>query len=357
MQARLVPRTEISQTMVWLTPVLAILLTLFFGAFLFIYLGFDPVRGLQTYFIEPVSTAYGVGELALKATPLALIALGLSLGFRANVWNIGAEGQFTVGAICGGGVALLFYDTNSWWLLPLMALAGIIGGMAYAFIPALLKTRFNANEILTSLMLTYLATLFLSYLVHGPWRDPDGLNFPESRMFSDSAALPILMEGTRFNVGAIVAIGVIAAVWLLLARGFIGYQIKVVGQAPKAAAFAGFDPRRVVWLTFGIGGGLAGLSGLFEVSGAIGQLHPSISSGYGFTAIIVAFLGRLHPIGIIAASLLIALSYLGGETAQISMGLPLAITGVFQGMLLFFLLGCDVLIRYRLRFSLAAMVR
>ena len=222
MLPRLVPRTEVSQAMVWLTPVLAIFLTLVFGAVLFAFLGFDPVRGLQTYFVEPLSTAYGVGELALKATPLALIALGLSLGFRANVWNIGAEGQFTVGAICGGGVALLFYDTDGWWLLPLMAIAGILGGMAYAVIPALLKTRFNANEILTSLMLTYVATLFLSYLVHGPWRDPDGLNFPESRMFSDSAALPVLMEGTRFNVGAIVAIAVIAAGWLLLSRGFIG---------------------------------------------------------------------------------------------------------------------------------------
>ncbi len=357
MLLRLEPRGEASRAMIWLTPVLSILLTLTFGAILFAALGFDPLRALAAYFIRPVSTLYGLGELALKATPLAMIGVGLALGFRANVWNIGAEGQFTMGAICGGGVALIFHDTEGFWVLPLMALAGIAGGMAYGAIPALLRTRFNANEILTSLMLTYVATLFLSYLVHGPWRDPKGLNFPETRMFNASAQLPGLLDGTRFNLGAIVALLVVAAGWLLLARGFIGYQIKVVGQAPKAAAFAGFDQNRIVWFSFLVGGGLAGLAGLIEVAGAIGQLHPRISPGYGFTAIIVAFLGRLHPVGILAAALMIALSYLGGEAAQIEMRLPLAITGVFQGVLLFFLLGTDVLIRYRVRFGRPATSR
>ena len=349
MLLRLEPRGEVSQAMVWLTPLLSILLTLVFGAILFAALGFDPLKALATYFIKPVSNLYGLGELAVKATPLAMIAIGLSLGFRANVWNIGAEGQFSIGAICGGGVALIFHDTDGFWVLPLMALAGTLGGMAYGAVPALLRTRFNANEILTSLMLTYVATLFLSYLVHGPWRDPQGLNFPETRMFGAAAQLPVLLEGTRLNVGALVALLVVAAGWLLLARGFIGYQIKVVGQAPKAAAFAGFDQKKIVWFSFLVGGGLAGLAGLFEVAGAIGQLHPRISPGYGFTAIIVAFVGRLHPAGILVAAVMIALSYLGGELAQIEMRLPLAITGVFQGVLLFFLLGTDVLIRYRIR--------
>ncbi len=350
MPFRLETRGEMSRRMVYLTPLLAVALTLVTGSVLFELLGFDAGEAMFTYFIAPLSTTYGLGELAVKATPLAIIATGLAMGFRANVWNIGAEGQFTLGAIAGGGLAIWAGEDAGYWVLPLMAVAGALGGLVWAAIPAWLRTRFNANEILTSLMLTYVALLLLSYLVHGPWRDPGGLNFPESAMFADAALLPILVEGTRLNIGVLFGLAIILGGWLMLSRSFIGFQIKVVGQAPKAARYAGFSDKRLIWLTFLLGGALAGIAGLFEVAGPIGQLHPSISPGYGFTAIIVAFLGRLHPVGILGAALLIALSYLGGESAQIGMGLPLAVTGVFQGMLLFFLLGTDVLIRYRLRF-------
>ncbi len=349
MPLRLEARGEMSRRMVYLTPLLAVALTLLTGSVLFELLGFDAGRALYTYFIQPVSTTYGLAELAIKATPLAIIATGLALGFRANVWNIGAEGQFTLGAIAGGGIAIWAGEDAGAWLLPLMAVVGALGGLGWAAIPAWLRTRFNANEILTSLMLTYVALLLLSYLVHGPWRDPGGLNFPESRIFADAVLLPILLEGTRLNAGVLIGLLVVLGGWLVLSRSFIGFQIKVVGQAPKAARFAGFSEKRIIWFTFLLGGALAGLAGLFEVAGPIGQLHPSVSPGYGFTAIIVAFLGRLHPLGILAAALLVALSYIGGEAAQIGMRLPLAVTGVFQGMLLFFLLGTDVLIRYRLR--------
>ena len=350
MLPRLEARGAVSTPMLYLTPVFAVGLTLVAGVILFAVLGFDPMRALVVYFIKPVSTVYGLSELAVKATPLALIALGLSLGFRANVWNIGAEGQLTIGAICGGAVALWFHDNQGFWVLPLMIIAGALGGMAWAAIPAWLRVRFNANEILTSLMLTYVATLLLSYLVHGPMRDPQGHNFPESRMFGDSALLPVIVDGTRLHFGAIIVIAAIVFGWVLVSRSFIGFQIKVVGQAPIAAGYAGFSERRLIWITFLFCGALAGLAGLFEVAGPIGQLNPIISPGYGFTAIIVAFLGRLHPVGVLLASLLIALSYIGGELAQIELRLPLAVTGVFQGMLLFFLLGTDVLIRYRFRF-------
>ncbi len=345
-------RGEMSRRMVYLTPLLAIALTLITGSVMFELLGFDAGEAMITYFITPLSTTYGLGELLVKATPLAIIATGLAMGFRANVWNIGAEGQFTLGAIAGGGVAIWAGADAGYWVLPVMIIAGGLGGLIWAAIPAFLRTRFNANEILTSLMLTYVALLLLSYLVHGPWRDPAGFNFPESAMFADAALLPILVEGTRLNIGALFGLAIILGGWLLLSRSFIGFQIKVVGQAPKAARYAGFSDKRLIWLTFLLGGTLAGIAGLFEVAGPIGQLHPSVSPGYGFTAIIVAFLGRLHPLGILGAALLIALSYLGGESAQIGMGLPLAVTGVFQGMLLFFLLGTDVLIRYRLRLRL-----
>ncbi|MBT3331585.1 MAG: ABC transporter permease [Rhodospirillaceae bacterium] len=348
---RLEARLGVSRTMVYATPVMALLLTMAFGSILFAALGQHPPAVLYAFFVQPISSAYGLAELTVKATPLVLCAIGLSFGFRANIWNIGAEGQLTLGAIAGGGVALWAGENAGPWVLPAMMLAGLLGGAAWAAIPAYLKTRFNANEILTSLMLTYVALLLLSYLVHGPWKDPQGYSFPQSRMFADSALLPLLTMGTRLHLGAPVALFVALAAWWVMARMFIGFQIKVVGLTPAAAGLAGFSVRRLTWITLLTGGALAGLAGLFEVAGPIGQLLPSISPGYGFTAIIVAFLGRLHPVGILLAGLLIALSYLGGETVQIELGLPLAVAGVFQGMLLFFLLATDVLVRYRIRWG------
>ena len=347
----LVKRSAPSRWMVVLSPILALLLTLIAGVVLFGLMGVDPLAALYAFFIEPLTSLYGWGELGVKATPLVLIGVALSIGFRAGVWNIGAEGQLTLGAICGGGIALLLYEVDGWFVLPLMIVSGILGGMAWAAVPAFLRTRFNANEILVSLMLTYVAALLLSMLVHGPWRDPDGFNFPESRVFSDSATLPLILSGSRLHLGWIFALLMVAATWIMMARTVIGFQVRVVGSAPAASRYAGFSVNRMVWFTLLLSGGAAGLAGLIEVAGPIGQLLPSISPGYGFTAIIVAFVGRLHPVGVLFAGLLMALSYLGGESAQISLNLPLAVTGVFQGMLLFFLLACDVLILNRIRWN------
>lgn len=338
--------------MVYLAPALAVALTLTGGALLFTVLGYDAGRALYTFFIQPITSVYGLTELAIKAAPLCLIAIGLAIGFRANVWNIGAEGQLTVGAICGGGVALAAWGAEGPWLLPAMLIAGALGGMAWAAVPAWLKVRFNANEILVSLMLTYVAGHLLTYLVYGPWSDPAGFGFPETRRFGEEGRLPILVDGTRLHMGTLLALAAVAAGWFLMARTLVGFQIKVIGLTPTAAGYAGFSQHRTIWLTLLLGGGMAGLAGVAEVAGPIGQLLPTISPGYGFTAIIVAFLGRLHPVGILFAALVMALSYLGGEAVQISMGLPLAVTGVFQGMLLFFLLACDVLVRYRFRLGL-----
>lgn len=335
----------------YMSPILALILTLLAGALLFRFMGVDVGLALYTFFIEPVSTPYGLAELGVKATPLVLIGVALSLGFRAGVWNIGAEGQLILGAICGGGVALAFYEQQGFYILPLVLLAGIAGGMFWAGIVAFLRTRFNANEILTSLMLTYVAGLLLSFLVHGPWKDPDGFSFPESRIFSDSAILPIIVDGTRLHFGAILALIVVVLAWGILARTLLGFQIKVMGDAPDAGTHAGFSQKKVIWMTLLMSGGAAGLAGVIEVAGPIGQLLPSISPGYGFTAIIVAYVGRLHPVGALFAGLLLALSYLGGESAQIELNLPLAVGGVFQGLLLFFLLACDVLIHYRPRLT------
>lgn len=345
---KLVKRPEPSRQMVLVSPLLALLLTLLAGIILFLFMGVSPTEALYAFFVEPLTSLYGWAELGVKATPLVLIAVTLSVGFRAGIWNIGAEGQLTLGGICGGAVALLFYEVESVWVIPLMVLAGIAGGMLWAAIPAFLRTRFNANEILTSLMLTYVAGLLLSLLVHGVMRDPDGYNFPESRLFSDSALLPIILEGTRLHVGWLMALAVVIAAWIMMARTLIGFEVKVLGQAPAAGRYAGFSQRNIIWFSLLLSGGAAGLAGMIEVSGPIGQVLPTISPGYGFTAIIVAFVGRLHPVGVLLAGLLLALSYLGGESAQISLNLPLAVTGVFQGMLLFFLLACDVLIHYQI---------
>ncbi len=349
MRVRLEPRGAHSGLWAAASPVLAIALTVIASAAIFALLGRAPGPALYTFLVAPLLSPTGVPELFVKAAPLILIGVGLALGFRANVWNIGAEGQFALGAACGGGLALAFPDAPAALLFPAMVVLGALGGMALAAVPAYLRTRFNANEILTSLMLSYVMQLALIYLVTGPWRDPQGYGFPQSALFSDSATAPILIEGTRVHLGVLVALLAAVGGWLLLDRSVFGYALRVLGEAPRAARFAGFREHRLVWMALLLSGGLSGLAGLFEVAGPIGQLLPKVSPGYGFTAIIVAFLGRLHPLGVVPAALVLALSYLGGDAAQIDLGLPSAVTGIFQGVLLFFLLACDVLILYRVR--------
>ena len=351
MRIALETRPQPSRVAVWLSPLLATLATLIAGFVVFKAFGKDPVAAFDAFFVAPVSTRYGLAELLLKATPLMLIATGLAIGYRANVWNIGAEGQLTLGAIAGGGVALAGGDAG--WpplvLLPAMLAAGALAGMLWAAIPAWLRTRFNANEILTSLMLVYVAALLLSWLVHGPWRDPEGYNFPQSRLFADAALLPNLVAETRLNAGFLIALGVVALAWVFVRTHIVGFEMRVAGLAPAAANYAGIDAHRTVWLGMLAGGACAGIAGVGEAAGPIGQLLPSMSPGYGFAAIIVAFVGRLHPVGIVLASLLMSLLYLGGESAQMNLALPSAVTGLFQGTLLFFLLAADVFVNYRVR--------
>ena len=332
-------------------PIIAIILTLITGSIIFSLMGFNPFFALHTFFISPISTTYGISELLVKATPLALIATGLAFCFKNNIYNIGAEGQLTMGAIFGGGIGIYFHDTNSFWLLPLMIIGGAIGGSLWGMIPALLKNKFNTNEILTSLMLVYVALLILDYLVVGPWRDPDGYSFPKSRSFSDSGRMPLLFDGLRIHVGLIITLILIFISWFVFAKTIFGFQLKVSGFSPLAARYAGFNQKTLIYLAFGICGAFAGIAGLAEVSGPIGLIYRDISPNYGFTAIIVAFLGRLHPLGIIFASLVIALTYLGAEDAQLFMQIPAAVGFLFQGLVLFYLLGADFLVKYKLEFK------
>src|SRR5436190_18194099 len=351
MQLALERRPERSFVMALASPLIAVALTLATGAALFALLGKPPVEALKIYFFDPLRDPWALQEIAVKATPLALIAVGLSLCYLANAWNIGAEGQFLVGAIVGGWLAVRTHGTDAgFWVLPAMLLLGALGGAAYALIPALLKVRFGASEILTSLMLVYVAELLLDYLVRGPWRDPKGFNFPTTAEFDSVAAMPTLMGGSRLHLGAIIALLVVIGATVMLGRTLRGFEIKLVGAAPRAARFAGFSDKWLTAVTFLISGALAGLAGIIEVTATVNHLQPNISPGYGFTAIIVAFLGRLNPVGILIAGLFLALTFIGGEQAQISLKVPLDLTKVFQGILLFYVLACDSLIVYRIRF-------
>ena len=342
-------RPQASRLWVYASPVLALVITVLIGVGLFVLLGKDPVRGLQVFFWEPLKSSYALGELALKATPLLLIALGLAVCFRSNVWNIGAEGQFVIGAVAAAGVALWAEPGTGRWIVGAILLAGVLGGMAWAGVTALLRDRFNANEILVSLMLVYVATLTLSYLVYGPWKDPAGFNFPQTRTFERVTQIPRLWSGSRVTIGLLLALAGAVLLWLFLFRTRAGFALQVGGLAPAAARYAGFSSRRALWLALLISGGTAGLAGALEVAGPIGQLTPYVPAGYGFAAIIVAFVGRLHPLGMVLSALLMSMFYIGGELAQSRLGLPKSITGVFQGLLLFTLLACDTLVAYRLR--------
>jgi simple sugar transport system permease protein len=352
---RLEPRAQPSMAMSLASPLIALALTAAIAALLFVALGKDPVRGLSMFFFEPLNGLRAVTEVLLKATPLVLCALGLAVCYRSNVWNIGAEGQLLLGAIAGGGMALWLAESGFTGprgaYAPLVLAAGVLGGMLWAGLTALLRDRFNASEILVSLMLVYVAQQLLNYLVFGPWKDPKGFNFPQTPSFDPSTWLLPIARGMRLHWGAVVALVAIVVFWFFLFRSWRGYQLQVGGLAPAAARYAGFSSRSALWTALLISGGMAGLAGAMEAAGPLRQLTPHVSTGYGFTAIIVAFVGSLHPVGILLAGILLSMLLIGGELAQSRIGLPNALTGVFQGLLLFLLLACDTLIAYRVRWQ------
>ncbi|MEE9427985.1 MAG: ABC transporter permease [Paracoccaceae bacterium] len=354
---RLEKRPSPSRMWTALTPLLAVVLTMIAGGMLFAALGKDPFEAIRIIFWDPLFSeqfaAFSRPQLLVKAAPLILIAIGLSLGFRAGVWNIGAEGQYIIGAICGAGAGLAFYPSESIFIYPLMVIAGALGGFAWAMIPAILRTRFNTNEILVSLLLVYVAEQLMASMALGLLRNPDGQGFPGSRNFRDFPAAynPELIGGTGMHWGVVAAFIAVIFAYILLSRHLLGFQIRVTGESPKAARFSGVNPNYLILFCLGTSGALAGLAGLFEVTGPAGQLSIDFNVGYGFVAIIVAFLGRLHPVGILLAGLLLALTFIGGELAQLMLGLPAAAIQAFQGMLLFFLLAVDILSNYRIKFA------
>jgi simple sugar transport system permease protein len=350
---RLVPRTETSPLYAVISPVAAILATVIAGALIFTFLGYNAGEALYHFFISPLSRIDRITDLVVKACPLIIIALGLVFCYRANIWNIGAEGQYIIGALAAGWLALSFPDTTSPLLLPAMMAIALMAGAAWAAIAALCKTIFNANEILVTLMLSYVAALVMDVLVRGPLRDPMAFGFPLTPMYPDAGLitrmpLPGIGYVGQLHYGVLIAFALAPLAWWLLHRTLPGFQVRVMGSSPRAGRFAGFSQKRTTIGVLLLSGGLAGLAGMVEVSANIGQLQPNVSFGYGFTAIIVAFLARLNPIGVIFAGLLVAMAELGGDNAQIALGIPKVVTGLFKGILLFFLLAGATLQHYRI---------
>ena len=349
MRFKLEKRAEPSRLMVVVTPIASVLATMLIGIVVFELLGIDGFRAVVDIFISPILLSYKWQDVAVKAAPLIIIALGLSVGNRANVWNIGAEGQYIIGALCAAGIGIAAGTAGGPIIIMIMLLSGVVGGTAWASVPAALKTRFGVNEILSSLMLTYVALQVLGYLVGGPWKDPNGRNFPATAPLAPDQMLPILIPGTTVHLGILIALILPFVFWVIMARSVFGFQVRVVGSAPHAARHGGFDSKQTIWLAMLIGGGMAGLAGALELTGALKKIDLGFPSGYGFTAIIVSFLGRLHPLGSLIAGIMLAVTSVGGQLAKISVKIPDSTAGIFQAMMLFFILASDIFVRYRVR--------
>jgi simple sugar transport system permease protein len=341
------PRLESSKMMSWFSPFIAVALTMAVSSLMFVWLDVDPIKAFQVFVLMPFSDSYNLGELLVKSAPLMLCAIGLALCYRANMWNIGAEGQLLIGAVASSAVAVTATDDSGFGAFLLTVGAGVIAGALWAGIPTWLNRRFHTNIILTTIMLNYISLYILLWAVHGPLRDPSGFGFPESAVFVDAVIMSPLMESGRATMSIVIAVIVaIASGWMLF-KTLPGFKLRVMGSERAAAKYAGFSENKLVWGVMLFAGAMAGFAGAAEVMGPIGQLVPSVSPGYGYAAIIVAYLGRLNPIGVIIAALFMGALYMGSDLAQIELNLPTAVTGLFQGTLLFFLLACDFLIYYR----------
>jgi simple sugar transport system permease protein len=349
MRIKLEKRAQPSNFMLVATPVASVLITMLIGVVVFDLIGINGFRAVVDIFLTPLLNPLKWQDVALKAAPLVIIALGLSVGNRAQIWNIGAEGQYVVGALCAAGIGIAAGTAGGPIILTAMIAAGIIGGAAYGFIPAILRTRYNVNEILSSLMLTYVSYQILGYLVGGPWKDPNGRNFPATAPLAENQVLPIIVRGTTVHLGVAIALILPFVFWVLMSRSVFGFQIRAVGSAPQAARYGGFDAKQTVWAALLISGAMAGLAGALEFTGSLKAINLGFPSGYGFTAIIVAFLGRLNPIGCLIAGVVLAVTYVGGQVAQTTVHIPNATAGIFQALMLFFILASDILIRYRVR--------
>ena len=328
-------------------PLISIVLALVVGAVFLSAAGHNPLIAYLEMFNGGFGSLYGLSETVVKAIPLILCALGISLAFRMQLWNIGAEGQLYMGAFGATWVALTYPDAPAIIVIPAIFLAGIICGGIWGLLPAIPRAYLGVNEIITTLMLNYVAILWVDYLVYGPWKDPAGLNFPLTAEFSAAAALPT-MFGTRIHAGLIVAFLLAVLIHFGIKYSRFGYEIRVIGESPAAARYAGMSISKNILLVMLTSGAVCGLAGAVEVSGLMHRLQPGFSPGYGYTAIIVAWLAKLHPAAIIFVAVLFGGLQAGGFSLQ-SSGIPAAMVAMLQGLILFFVLGGEIFTRYQLK--------
>ena len=342
-------RNAPSKPLIFATPFISIAVTVLLSSTMLLLQGKSLQTTFYAFFVEPFESTYAISEIFLKFGPLLLIAQALAIGFRAKIWNIGAEGQMIMGAILASSIPVYFTDSESPLLLPAMIILGALGGMAWAAIAAFLKVRFNANEILVTLMLSSVALQILYYLLLGPWKDPMGFNFPQTTMFQDAALFPPIIFGFRLNYSLIIPLLFTVFVWIYMERYFGGFQLVVGGLAPSAATYAGYSSSGAVWKSLLIAGFAAGIAGMSEVAGPIGQLQRSVTSGYGYSAIIVAYLGGLHPVGIFFAAFFLSVIHIGGDYALVTAALPISSVHIFQGLLLVTYLASYTFVNYRFK--------
>lgn len=322
---------------------------LFLGGIFLALMDVPPLEAYRVILRSSLGDAYGISETVVKAIPLTIAGIAVMLSFTMLLWNIGAEGQIFIGAMASTAVVRYFPSDNAVVMLSSMFLAAAVAAGLWATAAGFLKARWNINEIITTLMLTYVAMNLLNYFVYGPWRDPAGLGFPITAPFPDSARLPALW-GTRIHLGVVLALVLPAVSWLVLKFSRWGYEIRVMGENPRAAGFAGMNYERNVLLVMFLSGAIAGVAGMCELSGLQGRLQHGFSGGYGNTAIIVAWLARLNPLAVVLVSFLMGVLLVGGESLQVIMRLPLSSIMVLQGLILFFVLGGEFFRKYRIRF-------
>ncbi|MDR5693800.1 MAG: ABC transporter permease [Armatimonadota bacterium] len=332
---------------VWivLRPALSLLLAFTVGAAFLAIAGLNPIKAYVVMLEGPFGSWWGVTETVVKATPLILTSLAVLLPAKMQLWNIGAEGQLHLGAIGATWVALFFpFRQEPQWVIPLMITAGFVAGALWAGIPGVLRAYLNVNEVITTLMLNYVAVLWVDYLIYGPWKDPVSLGFPLTPLFPGSARFPTI-PGTRIHLGLLLGLVGVFLVSLILGRTRWGFEIRVIGDNPSAARYAGMNLAKNILLTMMVAGGLAGLAGVGEVAAIQGRLQRGISPGYGYTAILVAWLARLNPWATVLVSFLLGGLLLGGDSLQIAMGVPVSVVYLLQGLIFFFVLGGDALMR------------
>ncbi|WP_146548431.1 ABC transporter permease [Rummeliibacillus suwonensis] len=331
----------------WWVPLLSIFVALIICAVFILLNGMNPITIYTKMFQGAFGSSFGISETIVKAIPLLLCGLGVAIAYRIAIWNIGAEGQFLLGAIGATAVTIFLPDLPGALYIPLMLIMGIAAGAIWGLFTALPRTYFQVNELITSLMLNYVALLLLNYLVYEAWRDPAGFNFPGTPEFTPYQMLANI-GGTRLHIGLVFALFAVAVLAFMLTKTRWGYELKLLGANSIAAKNAGIKMNKHILIVMMISGGLAGFAGAIEVSGVAGRLMYGISPGYGYTAIIVAWLAKLNPWAMIMTSLFIGGLIVGGYSVQ-SMGLPLSFSSMLQGAILFCLISGEMISGYRLK--------